>query len=371
VAIEPLSIEQIVSKWYQRELNWQEPRISFRRYSRSPLNLAGVLQNHLIYLITATDISNPTRRGQCVLKIYHGEEKAREEFDNLAKLSLEFRKLDQSFGVPAPLALFPDIRGLLISRVPGKRLDDILWPSPGAKDRNEPSALDAVRRAASWLASYQTIPSHEEPHNLKGEILVQAVRSKLDPCRQQGLAAPVVKCIASWLTQVEHNAKDITSTCVNTCNFKPNHILISNEETTVIDFGDGGRKSCGWLSNDLVMFLAYCGVYKKTIYPMSISFETLCDNFLRTYSSKIKFHTNEMMLLEISYVLELLDAFLGPSVFVANHADWRKSGNPIFLNRWFSWRCWLPWIAYLAKREMVKRTAEGTWQTLLKEYHTE
>lgn len=371
MAVELLNIEQTVSTWYREEMKWQEPRVSIRRLSQNPLGRAGVLQNHLMYMITVNDISSASRRQECVLKICYSEEKAREEFGSLAKLSLGFRKIDQGFGVPVPLAVFPDIRGLLISRVPGRSLNAILWPSRFAKDGkgHSASALGAVSRAASWLASYQTIAPHEDPrHYLKGEMLIGDVRIKLDLCRQRGLSDFLVGCIASWLSQVEQNAKGITSTCVNTCNFKANHILISDEETSVVDFGNGGRKSCGWPSSDLAVFLAYCGVYKKTIYPMSISFEALCENFLRTYLSQSKFEAGNLVLLEISYVRELLDAFLGPSDFAAKHLDWRKSWSPTLLTRWFSWMCWLPWIAYLAKREIVKRTAKGNWQTLLKGY---
>jgi hypothetical protein len=318
-------------------------------------------------MITANDAATATRHDESVLKIYPHEEYARQDFDYLVKLSSEFKKLDQGFGVPVPLAVLPDIRGLLTSRMPGKRLDAILWPSPLAKDRNKYStvALDAIRRAASWLALYQTITPHEDPHNLKGEMLIEDVRANLDLCRERGLSPPLVEGIASWLSEIEYGVKGTTSVCISTCHLQPNHMLISEERTSAIDFEDAG---CGWPSSDLAAFFAYCGVYKKTFYPMSISFEDLCENFLQTYSSRNKFGTNHWTLLEISYVQELLNALLAPSIFAAKHSSWRKSGSPILLTRWFSWNYWLSWISYLAKREIAKRTAKGNWQTLLKEW---
>lgn len=360
-----LNIEQVVSSWYREELKWQEPRVSFRRLSQNPLGRAGVLQFHRIYMITAKDAATASRH-ESVLKIYRREENARLDFDCLVKLSSGFTRLDQGFGVPVPLAVLPDIRGLLMSRVPGKRLDAILWPSPFAGDRNEysTSALDAVRRAASWLALYQTIPSHEQLHNLHGDVLIEGVRAALDLCRERRLSPLCAEGIASWLSEVEHDVKRMTSVCVNTCHLQPNHMFISEEETSAIDFEDAG---CGWPSSDLAAFLAYCGVYKKSFYPMGIPFEALCENFLQAYSSRNKFDTNRWTLLEISYLKELLDAFLARSIFAAKHLSWRKSGNPILLTRWFSWNYWLSWIAYLAKREIATRTAKGNWQTLLKE----
>jgi len=363
-----LNIEQAVSSWYRKELKWQEPRISPRRFGQNPFGWAGVLQFNTIYLISAEDKATQ-RRDECVLKIYGSERKAREEFEILAKLRSSFEEIDQGFGVPVPIALLPDIPGFLISRVPGKRLDNIIWPSPIAKYKKgySTSALDAIRRAASWLATYQKITSHEEPHVLRGEILIEEVSASLNLCRGRGLDAPFVESIASWLSQIERNVKGMTSLCVNTCVFQPNHILISDEETSVVDFGDAG---CGWPSDDLATFLANCGVYKKTIYPMSVSFEVLCANFLKAYSSRAKFDTNYRILFEISYVRELLDAILAPSTFASKHLSWRKSSSPRPLIRWFSWKYWLSWIAYLAKREIAKRTEDGNWQTLLNEHHT-
>jgi hypothetical protein len=368
VAIElVLTIEQAVSSWYREELKWQEPRVSFRRLSQNPLGWAGVLQFHRIYMITANDEATTSRQDEAVLKIYRREENARQDFDYLVKLSAGFKKLDQGFGVPVPLAVLPGIRGLLTSMMPGKRLDAILWPSPFAKDRNKYStvALDAIRRAASWLALYQTITPHEDPHNLKGEMLIEEIRANLDLCGKRGLSPLLVEGIASWVSEVEHGVKGMRSECVNTCHLQPNHMLISEEETSAIDFEDAG---CGWPSSDLAAFLAYCGVYKKTFYSMSISFEVLCENFLQTYSSRKKLGTNHWTLLEISYIQELLNAFLAPSIFAAKHLSWRISGSPILLTRWFSWNYWLSWISYLAKREIAKRTAKGNWQTLLKEW---
>jgi hypothetical protein len=367
VAIElVLDIEQAVSSWYRKEFKWQEPRVSLRRFSQNPLGWAGVLQFNTIYLITANDIGT-SRRHECVLKIYASERKAREEFETLAKLIPGFKRIGEGFSVPVPLALLPDIRGLLMSKVPGKRLDNIIWPSPIGKYKKGYStyALDAIGRAGSWLATYQTIPSHEEPHNLRGQTLIEEVAANLHLCRQSGLDAHLVEPIASWLSQIENEVKGMTFTCVNTCVLQPNHILISDEETSVVDFGDAG---CGWPTDDLATFLANCGIYKKTIYPMSASFEALCVNFLHAYSSRTKFDTNHWALLEISYVGELLNAILAPSRFAAAHLSWAKSTSPRTLIRWFSWKYWLSWIAYLAKREIAKKTANGDWQTLLKEY---
>jgi hypothetical protein len=318
-------------------------------------------------MIMANDEANASRQDESILKIYRHEENARQDFDYLVKLSSGFKKLDQGFGVPVPLAVLSGIRGLLTSRMPGKRLDAILWPSPFAKDRSTHStvALDAIRRAASWLALYQTITPHEDPHNLKGKMLIEQVRANLDLCSEHGLSPHLVEGIARWLSEVEHGVKGMTSVCVNTCHLQPNHMLIAEKETLALDFEEAG---CGWPSSDLAAFLAYCGVYKKTFYPMSISFEVLCRNLLQTYSSRNKFDKSHWMLLEISYVQELLDAFLAPSVFAAEHLSWRKSGSPTLLTRWFSWNYWLSWIAYLAKREIAKRTAKASWQTLLKAY---
>lgn len=318
-------------------------------------------------MITANDLASGTRRDECVLKIYNSEAKARQEFDNLVKLSSGFEKLNQGFGVPVPLAVLPDVRGLLISRIRGKRLDAILWPSPFAQDGNEysVSALDAIRRAAGWLALYQTIAPHEDLHNLKGEMLIEDIRTNLDLCKQRKLTPVLVEGIASWLFEVEHGVKGTTSACVNTCHLQPNHMLISDEETSAVDFGDAG---CGWPSSDLAAFLVYCGVYKKTPFHMSVSFETLLENFLRAYSSRSKFDLDHWLLLEISYVQELVNAFLAPSIFAEKHLSWRKSAHPILLTRWFSWNYWLSWIAHLAEREMAKRMAKGSWQTLLQEY---
>lgn len=261
--------------------------------------------------------------------------------------------MDSSLGVPVPLAIFPGLPGLLMSRVTGERLTRVLWPAVRAAGRQQmETAIDAIRGAASWLAAYQKTPCHgEKVHELRGSTWLGEVRGylrdHLDTCRRHGLNYRMVRSIGTWLDCIGDAFSDITCACVPAFDYQPTHIFVSEGKTSVIDFED---LSCGWPGENLASFLAYCQIYKTGIFRVALPLENLRSIFLGHYASQTEFGPAQMMSLEIAFLLELLETFLRP--WVDEDLTWLK-------NKASYWRSWL------AKREIIRRTTTGRWQTVL------
>ena len=171
--------------------------------------------------------------------------------------------------------------------------------------------------------------------------------ANLNSSRVHKLSPGVADTIEGWLHDVEGRVKKVKCMCVNTCDFNPNHILISGSDTYVIDFD---TTSCWWPTEDLASFLAFCQVYKRTLRPMAVSPGELCEVFLRTYSSNITFGPLDQTTIEIGYIHELLETFLDPwsvegASFVERNLRRFRSGS--------------------IRQELKRRTSDDRWHVLI------
>ncbi len=346
-------VNRILSDWYGEHSGQTDFRLSISRHFDCPV--AWAYQDHPTYFVTVRD-SSGHRRTETVLKICSTEELAREEFQALVELDQHFRKQDGRFGVPIPIAVFPSIPGLLMSRASGERLSKILrQPGIGAtKPERKARILDGIRRTASWLVAFQRMPCHKEGvHKLGGPADVDGVQDHLhtllELCREHGMNPHPSEVIQEWFSTLRDSLADLRSTCVPICDFQPTHVFLSETQTSVIDFEE---PNCGWPGENLASFLVYCQVYWNPIVPTAIPVEKICRTFLESYVSQVKFGLAHQMSLEVAFVLDLLDTYLRP--WTDKEQRWTKQK----VSYWRSW---------LAKREIAKRTSTGTWQTIVRE----
>jgi hypothetical protein len=291
------------------------------------------------------------------LKICTTEELAREEFQALVKLDQHFEEQGGRFGVPTPVAVLPSIPGLLMSRVSGDRLSKILRRSGlnSTKQEHEARTLDGIRRAASWLVAFQTMPCHRQGiHTLGGAADIDGAQdhlhSLLGQCREHGMNARRVRFIEEWFFALRESLADLRTTCVPICDFQPTHVFLSETQTSVIDFEE---PSCGWSGENLASFLAYCEVYGNPILPTVVPVEKICRAFVESYASQAEFGPAQQISLEVAFVMDLLDTYLRP--WTDLEQSWTK-------NKVSYWRSWL------ARREVAKRTSKGGWQTVLEQF---
>jgi hypothetical protein len=340
-------MRQAISSWCQRERGCAEPRVSVKSHHVDLFSR--ILPRHRIYLVEVEDKTHARR--ELILKILDSEMSAREENNRLAELNRYFNESDTRFGVPIPFAVFPQFRGLLMSRAPGKRLDKILWPSwfpftASAQERS--AAVGAVQKASSWLAIFDKSSFHAgRPHILEAAKLVNDFRFALDLCREHGLHARAIEAVGSWFSQFEDDLSALASPCVPICIFTPDHIFIDRDKTTVVDFDETG---CGWPGQSLAIFIAHGDL--KTGLGAALSQEELHGYFLRSYMARTGFGEVHRQFFEVFYLLEFLETFAAP---------WDpnlKTSTPLA-------RSYIRWKARVAARHITERTKAGKWRTVL------
>lgn len=299
---------------------------------------------HPIYYVAARD-----RTSGCVdesiLKVHLDPQSAQFEFDYLLRLSEHFSKSDNRCSVPFPLAVFPDLRALLMSRVGGERLDRIIWSRGMSWRKITDHVLKAISYSGCWLAEYHKMAAHEgPPHILRGQSLETTIRTRLAQSREHGLDLGVVEIIGKWLRGIESDLMDASSSCVGTCEFTPSHIFVGNEKTSVVDFECA---SCGWRGENLAVFIAYCDL-RQTVFRSRPAFEMACRNLLRTYASLTGWSRKEALSMEALYVIRLLEEFLSP---------WAGSEQ-------LSRRVYKRWKSRVAQQRLAERSQTGKWRPM-------
>ena len=345
-------INESICAWYKTQLGSRAARVYIKRYHDDPLAWVFKTRRYPIYLITVTNEFGKAI-AESVLKFYANETEANEAFNTLERLSQGFTNLHLDAGVPTPLTVFPGLDALLMSRLRGNRLDKILWSSITTKDRQTRSAraIDAIRKAGSWLAAFQKVGLIERRSILTGEMLLSEIRSFLAECRTLQLGSREVKPIEDWLSMIEEDGSKVKCNCTNTCDFHPRHIFVSGGRTCVLDVE---KVSCDWPTENIASFLLNCQMYKQSIYSMNLTNEMLLATFLESYASQAEFKdvwmgssaTQFLTVLDLCYLRELLETLVNPSY---------RSGS-------FTWEI----MSWLAKREIRRRSASGKWQPLFR-----
>ena len=212
-----------------------------------------IFQNHPIYYVTAqSEPGGPT--ADFVLKVHKAESSAREEFQTLTRVNGHFKNLESKFEVPTAFAVLPELPGLLMSRVPGKRLDKIMLTASADSIDKCPGIVDAVRRAASWLSFYQRMNPHNgHHHTLFGHELQSTLQTALELGRNR-LDTSIVNTVDRWSRETDFSS--VSSKCVPIAcghnGFVPGHIFETPDKISVVDFS---TVLCGWPGEDLAAFL--------------------------------------------------------------------------------------------------------------------
>jgi hypothetical protein len=339
---------QLVREWYEREWRTHDLEISFKRHHDRFFSWA--YEDHPVFTVTARD-QNSGIESRAILKMYGTQELALEERKTLSRLSSGFGD-PSGFGAPLPLAMFLDSPALLMTKVSGKRLSHLIWPTIFSSRPVQPSVvLAGIRSAGAWLAEYQNMAPDPERHELDGSEAYAGVSTLLEghlkSSRQYCLSEHVTTAIKSWFSSIEDSVSKLTCMSVPTCDFQPTHIFVSDTKTSVIDFEWEG---CGWPGENLASFLVYCEVYRSALSIPAISIEEVREVFLESYSASAHFGPAHRISLEVAYLVELLDTLLRP---------WLDHGQRSTKKASSLWRSWL------ARREIVRRTQTGSWRTLL------
>lgn len=342
------ALSETLSRWYV-EYGFKGPCVSVYRHYEGFLHW--LFPSYPVYFVLVREKTNHITI-RSVLKIHGSIEDALEEFTALDKVHGHFAKIKCDCNVPAPLGVIKDPAGVLMSLVPGKRLDRMIWPSATSMSScvGQGDALNAIARAASWLAYYQKMaPHNDQAHFLQLSEMQRRLWAALDLCRKHDLGALPTDLIRDWISKNEEAVSDASCACVPVCQFQPCNVLISRETTTVVDFE---AASCGWPAEDLASFLLYCELRQRSWLPTRHPLEALMGNFVRQYASRASFGPQDRLSLEISYLLKLLERLLFP---------WQTARSAHLATlAYFRLRSWL------ARQLIVERAAKGRWQPLLR-----
>ena len=277
---------------------------------------------------------------------------AKEEFGTLLALTQHFEKLGHQYTVPTPFAILPDLSGLLMSRVDGRRLDKILWPAFSFNKEQRTDAIEGVRDAGVWLANLQKNSYHPSPHSLSVLELKSELDASLGLCK--GLLGPgVIDAIAQWSKKEFEASSRLNCDCVPICpSFVPHHVFISEGRTSVVDLE---RQDCGWPGIDLASFLVYAEMHGSMQQQLTIN--EICDNFLAAYASEIEFGPCHRLSLEANYIMNLLELFRPlqrPETANSERRSWIETH-------------YARWKARSARHKLLDRTRTRTWKSIISE----
>jgi len=336
------SLGQNVAAWCVEQFEWRQTAVSVR-----PLSLGifeRLFRSRRVYVVDVRERTSG-KRASFVLKTYDNRELAAEEFRILSELNHHFRSSSEGFGVPTPMGLLQDIPGLLMQLITGKRLDRIVWPLfPNRRSRQV--AAEAVRKAATWLAIYHKMACPEEDgRQLPWDSPLGRARSALARCSGNGLPQLAVKTIERWILAAEDRIDDKEIQRVPTCPdaFAPDHIFVSNLETSVIDFE---WHSCGWQAEDLADFLLYFEL-KSTFPPPSLTFEEYSRHLLQSYTSGSELGLTMEVGIDACFLVGLMETFLAPRHM--NSATFREGQ-------------FVRWKSRIAKDRIMRRSRSGEWE---------
>jgi hypothetical protein len=233
-----------------------------------------------------------------------------------------------------------------MSRVPGKLLNRVLWPGYGRWNGSyyRDVVLRSIQRAANWLVSYQEMTCQvDSPRIVLGRSLHEYLISKLKSCDQHGLDTESVERIRRSLTQKEKEVSDASSPSVPLCSFDPEHIFVSGDRVSVVDYEE---PDCGWPAQDPASFLAYIDL-KWTIHPGRISHEDILEIFQEAFTAK--YDSTFKLTFAYMYLSDLLDAFLD---------RWSSPGVSFLTRSYLSWKS--RWATNL-----IRNRSRASWEALM------
>lgn len=226
-----------------------------------------------------------------------------------------------------------------------------MWPYPVGLTRfiyNPRTSAAAIEKAALWLAFFQKGKFRPDcPHNLRGESVRKTLLTVLSRSRRLGLPLKIADAIQEWIGGNEDNISRMTSTCVPLCLFDPEHIFASTDTTSVVDFEE---PECGWPGEDPVSFLGYCDLKWSPLLP-KMTTDHVGSVFFRAYAREAQIDRVFRASVECFYIRDLLNTYLSQTKVVEGWSWCRK--------------LYTAWKAGFARAQLARRTAKGTWQTIL------
>ncbi|HWP59907.1 MAG TPA: phosphotransferase [Candidatus Acidoferrales bacterium] len=187
-----------------------------------------------------------------ILKIFPTAEQARRQYELLQNLWARFQSFDARYSVPRPRAIVPEINALLMEKLEGRSLDQLLlreFPADGERMGAR------MRQSGEWLSAFHRITRRAEAEPVPAQLFFEMNREELEYFLAQ---AEIL-----WrrpISRVRRTIEDlaVASAAVSAPvsavhgDFKLANVISSETRTSGIDI-DATRANCVYL--DVAAFL--------------------------------------------------------------------------------------------------------------------
>jgi len=185
---------------------------------------------------------------------------------------------DEPFSIPEPLAYVPELRLLLLEKVPGPRAKQILLTSV------ERESIEASERSAQWLARYHALGPRLGPAYRVADVL-----DSLDEWSQSFDAAGDV--LADRAKRLREQLEAVvgglapTEPCAGHGHYSCGQVLIAEGRTVAIDWdGYDVADPC----RDVACFIVDCKRVAFKTPSSSAAFHQAADVFLESYRARCR-----------------------------------------------------------------------------------
>jgi tRNA A-37 threonylcarbamoyl transferase component Bud32 len=210
------------------------------------------------------------------------EEMAAREFATLERLK-ERSGLALEGTVPLPLALFPELSAIAVSKLPGKDLRSILWRKVNIlSGRFRQKQLGRITLlVGQWLRQFHE-STRRPPTQFDDSAFLAEVKDWLDQCSSGGLERTTVEEIWELTSKVsQRGSGQLAVRAAKHGDFIPANILIAGEHIAVLDFEDFGE--CDVIYEDIGMLCAYFAFMRESPLYFRQAIDAMTLSFLQGY----------------------------------------------------------------------------------------
>ena len=188
--------------------------------------------------------------------------------------------------VPEPLAVFPDAKAIVLTKLPGARLSSILKCEANLLTGSLRHARMALlgRLAGNWLFQMHQ-ETRKEAVRFNTDSFLESLDSRLDRCRKLGIAEPVVSGLLGWVEQVAAQMDGCAlPAAARQGDFTPQNILVERNQLGIVDFENFASQNP--IYEDVATFMAYIVALSTFPYYSRGALRALVQSFAQAYGSK-------------------------------------------------------------------------------------
>lgn len=218
----------------------------------------------------------PGQPHETVAREHHALEKLREHFDPENRSSL-----------PVPLLALPEANTLVVERLPGLPLSQILKREAnrivGPFRRHRMCAVS--RLAAQWLRQFHHA-TQQPPQTHDSRAYLTELGQRLDRCATLGLDKTAAEEVWGLASRTSWKAnQQLTSTAARHGDFIPQNILVHGARLGVVDFENFSE--CDVIYEDVGTFVAYLTMLRVSPFYSRGTLEAMISSFLATYGDHL------------------------------------------------------------------------------------